>query len=319
AYDFVDTNEKAKDDEESQNNFVGGKRYKVRLHDSFDIEQSLEYGEGEFIFETTDLPYAESIGTTQDIDNAELISLVPEMWDQGYWDANGYKVSSDTSIRLSNNIKARPNTEYTLKSYGDYELMARIFDDDGDHVRLIKSGLNDESSFLMGEGTSHLLIYISTTNGSQEDITPSMVGKELKVSMKKTHGGINSKDELWGFGMGLISDDKSLTYTHTGTSFEIFNAGNVLVHPFEQELKMEISECETKKLSIKNLNTGDEKEIKNLKLSDVTEVKGANVTKNELQYLRETNKQFISVAPGWNEFYLSDTAKASFDFRFYYL
>src|SRR5699024_4778667 len=72
AHDFVDTNEKAKDDEESKNSFVSGKRYKVRLKDSFDVDQSLEYGEGELAFKTTDLPFAESIGTTQDIDKNGL-------------------------------------------------------------------------------------------------------------------------------------------------------------------------------------------------------------------------------------------------------
>src|SRR5699024_5219817 len=47
------------------NKFVGGKRYKVRISESFDIEQEFTYGFGELVFETTDLPYAESIGTTK--------------------------------------------------------------------------------------------------------------------------------------------------------------------------------------------------------------------------------------------------------------
>ena len=205
AYDFVDTNEKAKDDEESRNNFVGGKRYKVRLQDSFDIDQSLEYGEGEFIFETTDLPFAESIGTTQDIEE----------------------------------------------------------------------------------------------------------------------NGVDANDELWGFGMGLISDDTSLQYTHEGSKFSIYNAGNIPVHPFEQELKIVISDVvgSSSEFTLKNETTGDVFTV-NERVDTFREITidGANITRDGLQYLRKTNKQFITLKPGWNDFIIreADSAKVEFDFRFYY-
>src|SRR5699024_12823468 len=61
AHDFVDTNDKAKDDEESKNSFVSGKRYKERLKDSFDVDKSMEYGEGELACKTNEHPLACSI------------------------------------------------------------------------------------------------------------------------------------------------------------------------------------------------------------------------------------------------------------------
>src|SRR5699024_8777705 len=61
------------------NFFVGGKRYKVRLASSFDIEQVYRYGFGELVFETTDLPFAESIGTTLDIEGNGISA------DDGLW------------------------------------------------------------------------------------------------------------------------------------------------------------------------------------------------------------------------------------------
>lgn len=54
--------------------------------------------------------------------------------------------------------------------------------------------------------------------------------------------GVDANRELWGFGMGLIADDDSLKYTHEGTSFRIFNAGNVPIHPYKQDLKITISD-----------------------------------------------------------------------------
>src|SRR5690625_4724093 len=112
--------------------YVGGKRYKVRLTSTaFEIEQMFTYGFGEMVFETTDLPFSESIGTTADIDS----------------------------------------------------------------------------------------------------------------------NGVNADDELWSYGMGLTSDyredDDPLKYTihaKEGEYFRIYNAGNVVVHPFQMDLKITIKD-----------------------------------------------------------------------------
>lgn len=58
--------------------------------------------------------------------------------------------------------------------------------------------------------------------------------------------GVNSNKELWGFGMGLLLDDESHKYTHTlprfsRMEFSIYNADDVSIHPFEQELKIMIN------------------------------------------------------------------------------
>src|SRR5699024_5014011 len=191
------------------NLFVGGKRYKVRLASSFDIEQVYRYGFGELVFETTDLPFAESIGTTLDIEG----------------------------------------------------------------------------------------------------------------------NGINADDGLWGFGMGLEAVDESLIYTHNAAvnePFSIYNAGNVSIHPFEQKLKMAISNVRgsTDLFQITNHTNGSRARINvPLQSADVVVYDGPNVTRNELTFLRDTRKDFIELSPGWNNFqiYYCDSATISFDFPFYYL
>lgn len=135
--------------------------------------------------------------------------------------------------------------------------------------------------------------------------------------------GIDADSKLWAFGMGLKADDDTLKYTHTGTSFKVFNAGNVSVHPFYQELKITISDVKgsSDKFELKNTTTGDTFKItEGVKNSKTIKLDGPNITNNDKQYLRKTNKQFITLKPDWNEFKISgaDRAEVKFDFRFYY-
>ncbi len=205
AYAFVDTNEAPRMMEGTENRFIGGKRYLVRLQNTFDLDQMELDGEGELIFETTELPFAESIGTTQDI---------------------------------------------------------------------------------------------------QRD-------------------GVSANDELWGFGMGLIDDPASQKYTHTGTSFRVFNAGNVPIHPFEQSLKITISDVvgSNSFLQLRNNTNGTTFRVNDSLLNGKTiVVNGPAVTINSLQEFRKTNRKYIELDPGWNDFTLTGvfSAKVEFDFPFYY-
>ncbi len=208
AYKFVDTTESAMMDSESSNKFVGGKRYLVRLQNTFDLEQIELNGEGELIFETTELPFAESIGTTQDIQ------------------------------------------------------------------------LN----------------------------------------------GLHAEDALWSFGMGLQSVDETLRYSYNsieGQRFRIYNAGNAPVHPFDQDFKMTISDVvgSTERFQITNHTNGSRARINvPLKESDQVIYDGPKVTRNGLEFLRDTRKDFVELSPGWNEFevFYCDSALIDFNFRFYY-
>lgn len=205
AYAFVDPSEPANMDESTDNQFLGGKRYLVRLRNTFELEQMVFDGEGELIFETTELPFAESIGTTQIIQQ----------------------------------------------------------------------------------------------------------------------NGINANDELWGYGMGLIADDDSLRYTHGSRTFRIYNAGNVPVHPFEQDLKITIRNVvgSTNTFELRNTTNGTFFKVDEAVSSSQTIIiDGPKVTRNGLNYLSKTDYEFIELAPGWNHFSISGatSAEVEFDFRFYY-
>lgn len=155
----------------------------------------------------------------------------------------------------------------------------------------------------------------------------SMPGLPFAESIGTTadigENGIDSDDKLWAFGMGLIDDD-SLQYNHTGTSFKVFNAGNVTVHPFDMpNLKITISSVQGSddKLELKNKTTGDVFKVSEGVGSDkVIRLDGPDITSNKTAYLRKTNKQYISLAPGWNKFEISgaNSAKVEIDTHFYY-
>lgn len=128
---------------------------------------------------------------------------------------------------------------------------------------------------------------------------------------------------IWGFGMGLIDDPDSRKYTHTGTSFRIYNAGNVPIHPFEQDLKITITNVQgsTSFLQLRNDTNGTTFRVNEALSSDKTIViNGAAVTINSLQEFRKTNRQYITLEPGWNQFSITGATNAtvSFDTRFYY-
>lgn len=188
---------------------IGGKRYKVRTSGEFDIDQAFKYGFGEISFETTDLPYAESIGTTLDIE---------------------------------------------------------------------RDGLSSESS-------------------------------------------------IWGFGMGLLANDESFKYVHTaksGSTFRIYNASNVEVHPFMQELRIVVRNVNRSSsfFELRNETNGSSIRVtEQVGDNKIITVDGPNILIDNLVALRRTNRKYIQLSPGWNVFSIDGATSAdiSFDFRFYYL
>lgn len=72
SYEFVDTNEPPRMDVSSENKLADAKRYLVRLQNTYELEQMTLAGHGELIFETTELPFAESNFTSVDIDTNGL-------------------------------------------------------------------------------------------------------------------------------------------------------------------------------------------------------------------------------------------------------
>jgi hypothetical protein len=155
-------------------------------------------------------------------------------------------------------------------------------------------------------------------------MTVSPYAESIGTTQDIQLNGITTDSELWGYGMGLLAEDDSLVYTHNvtgGQQFAVYNAGNVPIHPFQQELNIKIHNVvgSTSYLELRNDTIGNTFRV-NEGVSSTIMLDGPNITSNGLQFLRKTNKQFIQLAPGWNYFTLTGATSATveYDFRFYY-
>jgi hypothetical protein len=126
--------------------------------------------------------------------------------------------------------------------------------------------------------------------------------------------------DLWQIGQGLIDD--GLEYTHTTSTFRIYNLGDTTVNPRQHPLVITYTGASTN-LKIKNVTTGEEWAYTGTSASGNTlKLDGVRSTKNGLSIFRDTNRKVISLAPGWNDFVItgaSGSFTVSFDFKFYYL
>lgn len=86
-YAFTKIGEEPKEEEQTSDVYVGGKRYLVITSSISDPNQTERddglYVEIEVTFETAELPYAESIGRSKDIYEDGGLSIHPELWSVG--------------------------------------------------------------------------------------------------------------------------------------------------------------------------------------------------------------------------------------------
>ena len=120
-------------------------------------------------------------------------------------------------------------------------------------------------------------------------------------------------------GLGFSNHENEYIYSNTFKNFRIFNAGTADNDLFEQDLRIEITGASGSTFTLKNKTTGELFKVNvPVKSTDRIEIQGARILINSTNALRKTNRQFISLNSGWNEFEMSSNAKTFFDFRFYY-
>ena len=127
--------------------------------------------------------------------------------------------------------------------------------------------------------------------------------------------------ELWQIGQGLAGDD-DMIYTHSTPSFKIYNAGDVTIDPRVLPLTITFTGASTN-LTITNTTTGDTWQYTGTtQAGDTITLDGVRSLKNGLSIFGNTNRQLITIAPGWNDFTITGASgnfTISFDFRFYYI
>ncbi|MCT9852839.1 phage tail family protein [Priestia megaterium] len=123
----------------------------------------------------------------------------------------------------------------------------------------------------------------------------------------------------WQLGMGLIAEDTP--YTFTTSSFRVHNPGNVIVNPFYCEMEITIQAICSNYIELVNETTGDKWRYDGALTSSDTVKLGFKAKKNNLSIYRLTNREIITLMPGWNKFKVngaSSIQNITFAFRFYY-
>ena len=123
---------------------------------------------------------------------------------------------------------------------------------------------------------------------------------------------------------GLVDniDDEKVKYRFTENTFTVYNAGNVTVEPESMYLELLFYYCTIPdgKMTVKNLTTGDVLEINSVENRMHIKQSGMKLTIGAVQRFRDTNRRFISLAPGDNQFEITGATfdEARFDFKYYF-
>ncbi|MGV3095493.1 phage tail domain-containing protein [Staphylococcus borealis] len=131
--------------------------------------------------------------------------------------------------------------------------------------------------------------------------------------------GYNATVEKFGMADGVHIDH--LTYTPKTNEFSIWNGGNVTIDPRHFDLSIRILYGTSNgDVTIENLTTGEKFIFKRQFENTHLNIFGSQVLLGNTNWLRESNRKFISLVPGENKIKVSNVEHqgVSFDFPFYY-
>ncbi|MGW9816642.1 phage tail domain-containing protein [Staphylococcus cohnii] len=132
--------------------------------------------------------------------------------------------------------------------------------------------------------------------------------------------GYSGLVEKYGTADGLHVD--YLKYTFTETTFKVWNGGNVTVDPRNMMLNIRLYRLVTDGgFTMTNKTTGEVFKYTAPRTGNTVDLNGVKVLVGHAENrLRETNRKFISLAPGENEITISGGTvdDIQFDFPFYY-
>ena len=156
-------------------------------------------------------------------------------------------------------------------------------------------------------------VYGSTTINFKTSGLP--FAESIYTSKELNDTGYDALVEKYGLVDGI--HDTYQKYKFTERNFTIWNAGNVTVEPETMYLKITATGTNGK-LEIRNKTTGDTFKV-NAEFGGTLMIDGMNTQLNGVNVFRDTNKRYISLASGKNDFeIIGQFTDITIDFRFYY-
>ena len=143
---------------------------------------------------------------------------------------------------------------------------------------------------------------------------------ESKYTTLELHdSGYSATAEKYGLVDNI--DDEKVQYRFTESNFTVYNAGNVAVEPESMFLKIGFRFVSSEgNLKLKNLTTGEVFEYHKPITRRHLTIDGMVIKEGTYNAFRDTNRRFVSLAPGVNEFEITGATfeEIRFEFKFLY-
>ena len=209
--------------------------------------------------------------------------------------SNGNESSNDRNIIMSDTYQMFRGVEYHFSDPGSNPNVLRYYlyeyDASGNFIRSHVTG------------TDKIVSFIST-------------GTRLKIMAQATSGNAVNID---GLGTDILPRVRRPNVTN---SFTVYNAGNVTVEPESMMLDIFVSTVRSdNNFTIRNKTTGEEIILKRASNGSHFRIRGMVCSFGSFTNIfRDTNRRFISLAPGDNEFEILNGTfrEIRFDFKYLY-
>ena len=143
---------------------------------------------------------------------------------------------------------------------------------------------------------------------------------ESKYTTLELHdSGYSATAEKYGLVDNI--DDEKVKYRFTESNFTVYNAGNVTVEPESMMLNIIVNAVQsTNNFTIRNKTTGEEIVLKRASTGSNFRIQGMVVSLGSITNIfRDTNRSFISLVPGDNQFEILNGTFGEIRFEFKYL
>lgn len=171
--------------------------------------------------------------------------------------------------------------------------------------------------------TSYKIERIENSKWAQLEVPVKVLGLPFWRTVYTTQDiqklGYDAINEKFGLADGINLD--FLSYTPTTNSFSIWNGGHLKIDPRHFDLSIRLLNATSKgNVTIENLTTGEKfifyRQFENTHLN----IFGSQVLLGNTNWLRESNRKFISLVPGENKIKVSNVEHqgVSFDFPYYF-
>ncbi|WP_368874457.1 phage tail domain-containing protein [Staphylococcus haemolyticus] len=242
---------------------------------------------------------------------SENVNGIPGSINYGF-DYKEREITLSFWLKYSHNIydyKLMRSELYEMLDTGEYLYIA----DDRLPSRILKVAIDD----------SYLPELVNGSRFSNLELKGTVIGlpfwRTIYTTQDIEKNGYSALVEKFGMADGVHLD--YLTYTPKTNTFSIWNGGNVTIDPRHFDLSIRLLYAKSKgNVTIENLTTGEKfifyRQFENTHLN----IFGSQVLLGNTNWLRESNRKFISLVPGENKIKISNVEHqgVSFDFPFYF-